>query len=184
MAGIVTARASLGFRLGLLGSLALMLGGCGGTVADALGMGKRSPDEFAVVRRQPLIVPPDYALRPPQPGAERPVYGRPADQAYAALTGQQPGQNPQPADAERQRDATTTLSTGQSALLARTRGGPTDPDIRQRLAAESGDAIEADPALFTRLLAAPASEAEAGGNEVPTVVRREQRPLEDLEENF
>lgn len=27
------------------------------------------PDEFAVARQRPLVVPPDYALVPPQPGA-------------------------------------------------------------------------------------------------------------------
>ena len=36
-------------------------------------MGKRSPDEFAVVRRAPLILPPDYGLRPPRPGETGPA---------------------------------------------------------------------------------------------------------------
>ena len=30
------------------------------------------PDEFVVQRQAPLIVPPDFALTPPQPGAPRP----------------------------------------------------------------------------------------------------------------
>lgn len=49
-------------------------------------MGKRAPDEFAVVKRAPLIVPPDYDLRPPDPGAPRPNVGRTSDQARVALT--------------------------------------------------------------------------------------------------
>ena len=49
-------------------------------------MSKRAPDEFAVVRRAPLIVPPDFDLRPPDPGAPRPNIGTTADQArYRAL---------------------------------------------------------------------------------------------------
>jgi hypothetical protein len=68
----------------------LQLGGCAkGTVQDALGMSKRSPDEFAVVRRAPLIIPPDYDLRPPDPGAPRPNIGTTSDQARVAMTGNQ-----------------------------------------------------------------------------------------------
>ena len=52
---------------------------------DALGMGKRSPDEFAVVKRAPLIVPPDFDLRPPEPGAPRPNVGSTAEQARVAV---------------------------------------------------------------------------------------------------
>jgi len=52
-------------------------------------MSKRAPDEFAVVRRAPLIVPPDYDLRPPDPGAPRPNIGTTSDQARVALTGNQ-----------------------------------------------------------------------------------------------
>ena len=43
-------------------------GVCGGTVQETFGIGKRQPDEFQIVRRQPLIVPPDSTLRPPRPG--------------------------------------------------------------------------------------------------------------------
>jgi hypothetical protein len=57
-------------------------------------MGKRAPDEFAVVRRAPLIVPPDFDLRPPDPGAPRPNIGTTADQARVALTGSQPEPDP------------------------------------------------------------------------------------------
>ena len=42
---------------------ALALGGC----AALFGSG-RAPDEFAVVRNAPLIIPPDYTLTPPVAG--------------------------------------------------------------------------------------------------------------------
>lgn len=32
------------------------------------GGGSRSPDEFAVARNAPLVIPPDYSLVPPAPG--------------------------------------------------------------------------------------------------------------------
>jgi len=43
------------------------LAGCQST-QKALGMSKVTPDEFRVVTKAPLVVPPDYALRPPAPG--------------------------------------------------------------------------------------------------------------------
>ena len=45
----------------------VVLGGCGG-FRDAVGLNKRAPDEFAVVSKAPLVIPPDYGLRPPRPG--------------------------------------------------------------------------------------------------------------------
>jgi hypothetical protein len=51
--------------------MAPVLSGCG-EVRDALGYDKNAPDEFAVVARAPLSVPPNFKLRPPEPGAQRP----------------------------------------------------------------------------------------------------------------
>jgi len=52
------------------------------------GLGGRDrPDEFAVQRQAPLVVPPDFALTPPQPGAPRPAEGTAAQQALDALFG-------------------------------------------------------------------------------------------------
>lgn len=46
-----------------------MLAGCGGG-----GLFNRErPDEFAVQRQTPLVVPPDFALSPPKPGEPRPA---------------------------------------------------------------------------------------------------------------
>ena len=46
----------------------LMLGACG----HHSMYNHARPDEFAVQRQAPLIMPPDFALTPPQPGAPRP----------------------------------------------------------------------------------------------------------------
>lgn len=64
-----------------------MLSACGGS-----GLFNRDrPDEFAVQRQAPLVVPPDFSLTPPQPGAPRPAEGSTAQQAQEALFG--PGPN-------------------------------------------------------------------------------------------
>lgn len=47
-----------------------LLAACGsGDVRDTLGLDKSAPDEFKVVSRPPLSVPPEFDLRPPTPGA-------------------------------------------------------------------------------------------------------------------
>jgi Protein of unknown function (DUF3035) len=48
--------------LGLTVLAGLALSGCEST-KSALGLNKVTPDEFRVVTKAPLIVPPDYALR-------------------------------------------------------------------------------------------------------------------------
>lgn len=45
------------------------------------------PDEFAVGRQAPLVVPPDFSLNPPQPGAPRPGTEGAGDQTLRALFG-------------------------------------------------------------------------------------------------
>lgn len=70
-----------------LAALALtVLAGCDDT-KRALGINKSIPDEFAVTRRAPLVMPPDFNLRPPAPGSERPQEGTTAEQARNALIG-------------------------------------------------------------------------------------------------
>lgn len=67
----------------LLGTGAAMLSACGGS-----GIFNRDrPDEFAVQRQAPLVVPPDFTLTPPAPGAPRPAEGTAAEQALEALFG-------------------------------------------------------------------------------------------------
>lgn len=51
------------------------------------GYDRERPDEFAVARQAPLVIPPDFALVPPQPGAPRPQDVSAANQALDALFG-------------------------------------------------------------------------------------------------
>ena len=54
-------------RLAPVVLFALLLGGCEAT-KNALGINKTSPDESRVSVYSPLVVPPDFQLRPPGPG--------------------------------------------------------------------------------------------------------------------
>jgi hypothetical protein len=134
----------------------ISLAGCGqGTVQNALGMGKRSPDEFAVVSRAPLILPPDYGLRPPRPGESRPGVDTPSEQARATLVGQAPASAPA-ADQEVLAAAfdedSATESAGERALVSQATTTPTDPDIRRKISEENVQLAQVEQELFTRLL--------------------------------
>jgi hypothetical protein len=67
----------------ILGLAGLTLAGCGG----GNGLNRTRPDEFAVARRAPLVVPPDFALAPPSPGAPRPQEADSSTQALQAMFG-------------------------------------------------------------------------------------------------
>lgn len=67
----------------LLAAGAATLAGCG---SNGL-FNRERPDEFAVQRQAPLVVPPDFNLVPPAPGAPRPAEGTASQQALDALFG-------------------------------------------------------------------------------------------------
>ena len=102
--------------------LAATLGGCT-DFRRALGMEKSIPDEFAVVSRAPLAIPPDYSLRPPQPGASPSQEVAPQDRAKEAVfrAGQQASLPP----------AATQRSPGEGALLQKAGAPNADPGIRE-----------------------------------------------------
>lgn len=57
-----------------------------------MGLAPTAPDEFAVESRAPLTIPPDFDLRPPQPGAARPQEVAAADKAKKAIDSAGPGE--------------------------------------------------------------------------------------------
>lgn len=64
-----------------IGTLAL-LSACGHNA-----LGQRGPDEYSVARQPPLIIPPDYSLVPPQPGAVQANEDSASSQALQAMFG-------------------------------------------------------------------------------------------------
>lgn len=116
---------------------AVLLAGCDSTVQESLGLAKRQPDEFQIVRRQPLIVPPDSTLRPPRPGEPGPLDVSTSEQARELLTGTVP--------------RATGESPGEQALLARM-DGPVDPDIRRKLLEENTELARIDDSRFLIIL--------------------------------
>ena len=120
----------------------LGLSGCSDT-RKALGYDKAPPDEFRIVSRAPLSLPPDYALRPPQPGASRPQDNTSQQQARQAVLGNTAASRPIAPDG---------ASPGEAALLAKVGAPSTDPRIRELVDRESTALAEADRTFFDRLV--------------------------------
>ncbi len=57
----------------------LLLAACGGS------KGQKGPDEFEVISRAPLVIPPEAELTPPRPGEPRAQEIDPGRQAFEAL---------------------------------------------------------------------------------------------------
>lgn len=107
----------------LLPALALGLSACSGDeLSRSFGITRDTPDEFTVTTRAPLSMPPDFALRPPRPGAPRPQEQTAPNAAEAALV-------PQSALVGEQ---SGSPSPGQEALLAAA-GPPAPADIKQKV---------------------------------------------------
>ena len=122
--------------------LSAALAGCGSTGL----LNRERPDEFAVSRQAPLVVPPDFSLTPPNPGAPRPQDNDASSQALDALFG-----GPAP------RSAIETDALGRAGASATgirsTVGDPQTNTVakgsvtRDILAAPEGDGREAQAAI-------------------------------------
>lgn len=120
---------------------AMLLAGCQGG-----GLFNRDrPDEFAVQRQAPLVVPPDFALQPPAPGAPKPSSSA-QEQAMDALFG---------GPAPRSEVEKTTLN----------RAGTAAPGIRSTVG-DPGTATVAKGEITRDILAAP----QGDGREAQAVI--------------
>ena len=125
------------------GAAVLLTSGCtsGGFLS------RQRPDEFAVQRQAPLVVPPDFNLVPPAPGAPRPSEGTSQQQALDALF-------PRP-----QRSGVET-----SAL---DRAGRADPGIRSAVGDANTNTV-AKGTVTRDILAAPEGAGGAAQAVIPS----------------
>ena len=157
-----------------VGLLSLSLAGCSST-AKALGMTKVVPDEFRVVSKAPLVVPPDYALRPPNPGQPRPQELQPESAARNALLGESQG---------------AARTDGEKLLVGKAGGDKADPLIRYVVDDEFGDLAHKEPSFSDRVLfwkkdktvdkAAQTAKASGAETEAPIDPKVEAARIENL----
>ncbi len=130
----------------LLGLAGFALAACGGgSIAD-----RKRPDEFAVGRQAPLVIPPDFTLTPPRPGAPRPLAADSQQQALETLFG--PGVRLPP------------RSEIENRMLDDAGATNTDPAIRNTAGDQPGtpSTTSVDKGVFLReLLDAPAGTRNA-----------------------
>jgi hypothetical protein len=128
----------------------LIVAALAGTLAACSSGGifnRDRPDEFAVQRQAPLVVPPDFELTPPQPGAPRPAEGTASQQALDALFG---------GPAPRSDSETSALD----------RAGTADPGIRSAVGDPETHTV--DKGAVTRaIVAAPEGDGAAAQAVIP-----------------
>jgi hypothetical protein len=124
----------------LTAALLLPLAACGGDTARTLGFTREAPDEFAVVTRPPLSMPPVLGQLPePRPGASDQ-----ADPRTAGMLALAPG-------AALTTPAGGPRSAGEQALIAQA-GGAAPQNIRAQVDAESARLATTSPTLTDRIL--------------------------------
>lgn len=116
--------------------VALMLSACGSSGV----FNRNAPDEFAISRQAPLVVPPDYGLAPPKPGAPRPLAADSQQQAVEALFG--PGTAPPP------------KSPSEQQLLDKAGATKTDPTARSTVGDPATTVVDKG-AMVRDIMAAP-----------------------------
>ena len=128
-------------KLGLAAAASTMLLTACGTTGLA---NRQRPDEFAVARNAPLVIPPDFALTPPTPGQPQPVGADSRTQALQALFG-----GPAPRS-EAERQMLEAAGTGGTTIGARSTVGDPNTNVVEKgqvtqtiLSVPEGDGQEA-----------------------------------------
>ncbi|MEM9178605.1 MAG: DUF3035 domain-containing protein [Pseudomonadota bacterium] len=128
----------------------MLVSGCA-----ALG-GTNSPDEFRVVKKAPLVVPPEYSLRPPEAGSGTPFEVDPTRAGTASAFGADIGQN---------------ASASERALVAAAGANAVSPIIREQVDWEEASIIRKSSSVSDRVMNSDGSEQDSpdsatGGGEV------------------
>lgn len=124
--------------IGIIGASIIPLSGCG-NVKNSLGLTKESPDEFTVITRAPLELPPSLTLPTPVPGMPRPQEKSTIDTAKDAVFGQNRSQNSQATSAE-------------TALLDKAGASQADANIRNTINKETREISDKNRPVADKLL--------------------------------
>jgi hypothetical protein len=118
---------------------ALQVGCSADSARDALGIGKQSPDEYLIVERAPLSVPPDYELRPPSASDLEAQYADLRERAEKILLGSGD-------------DIDGPISESEEAFLSDAGALNADAAIRRLIDVESGVRVVEDDRLIDDLM--------------------------------
>ena len=121
---------------------------------EEAGLTKQSPDEFAVTTKAPLIIPPDFNLHPPSPGAAPLNQTDPTSSAELAMFN-----NSDPTTVAAQMAG--SYSPGEKMLLANAGVQNSDPTVRAQLQSDEKNMQGADPSFTDKILGSPAKAGPA-----------------------
>ena len=122
--------------------LPIFLTGCGSELAKVLGTDKLPPDEFTILTKPNLIIPPEYNLRPPAEGEVRPTPQQPSRELQALLFN-----NSNSAD---------DFSQSEINLMTGADVAESVPNIKEVLDSEMRDVEEVNKNLKTQIINSPA----------------------------
>ena len=128
--------------------LMILLAGCG-SARDIVGLSKQSPDEFEVVTRAPLSLPPDYGLRVPVPNfsrTQKKSVSESADKLIPARGFQSPGQNLSRVD------RSGAISPAEDAILGRAQAKISDQSIRAEINSDNKTISGTDKKLIEKII--------------------------------
>ncbi|WP_017931582.1 DUF3035 domain-containing protein [Robiginitomaculum antarcticum] len=117
---------------GLIIGAVLATSGCA-SIARASGATKSAPNEFNILTKPPLVVPPEYNLRPPKAGEFRAEEAYSSKVAREALLGEVDDAKP---------------SQGEILLMTQAGAGRADPAIR--VAIDGSNQVEKKPSGFSQ----------------------------------
>ena len=135
------------------------------TACSSTGGGGATPNEFRVITKAPLSVPPEYSLRPPAAGTTLPAEVEAATTSVTTAFGTTMGQN---------------ASAAEKALVAAAGANAANSAVRAQVDYEEAKAIRKSPSVADRVLfwrkdkpedAASAATDNATGDQ-PVIVER------------
>lgn len=143
---------------------ALVLSGCS-SASRTLGLTKDAPNEFNILTNAPLIVPPEYNLRPPEVGASSAYNNYSQESAREALIGEIDATEP---------------TRGEVVLM--TRAGVNRADQEIRLKIDGQNSVERKSDSFTNriLFWRDGVQYDVDGTPVPLDAESEQQRLDSI----
>lgn len=145
-------------------SIALLTSACSKT-KEQFDFSKKAPDEFAVTTRAPLEMPPDYSLRPPRPGAQRPQEDTAVDEAKQAIFG---------AEETNAQIQAEPITGGEAILLQKSNATAIDPNIRQKIDKETAEVIKEQTPTVDRILGKVGKKIDAPATVVDPIKESER----------
>ena len=125
------------------------------TTQEQFDFSKKAPDEFAVITRAPLEMPPNYTLRPPRPGVQRPQEQTTDNSAAQTVLGTS-------------MQSTKTVSSGEALILQKTGAANANNNIRDVVDMETTKITKENTSTVNKILGkagkkidAPASVVDA-----------------------